>query len=50
MKTENPVPVIDFSRFADGGKDVAAAREIDRACRESGFFYLQGHGIGREAM
>jgi isopenicillin N synthase-like dioxygenase len=50
MKTENPVPVIEFSRFADGGTDAAAVREIDRACRESGFFYLQGHGIDRAAL
>jgi isopenicillin N synthase-like dioxygenase len=46
MKAENPVPVIDFSRITDGRADQAAAHEIDRACRESGFFYLQGHGLG----
>ena len=32
------VPVVDLG-------DPAAASEIDRACREVGFFYVRGHGV-----
>lgn len=43
------LPVIDFSPFLDPKSSPAAkkntALEIDKACREVGFFYLSGHGI-----
>ncbi len=45
------LPVIDMSPlFADG--DEAARRrvaiEIDRACRDMGFFYVTGHRVAPE--
>jgi isopenicillin N synthase-like dioxygenase len=45
------LPVIDIAPLAGNG---AAAAEvgaaIDRACRESGFFYVVGHGVDPEAL
>jgi isopenicillin N synthase-like dioxygenase len=41
------VPVIDVSPLVSGNGDrVGVARSLDRACRECGFFYLVGHGVG----
>jgi polar amino acid transport system ATP-binding protein len=45
------LPVIDIAPLA--GEDAAAAQvgaAIDRACRESGFFYVVGHGVDPEAL
>lgn len=40
------VPVIDISPLVKGQTNVrAVADELSRACRESGFFYIRGHGI-----
>src|SRR5262245_61631784 len=40
------LPIIDVARFAAGnaGKQQVAA-QIDAACRQSGFFYVIGHGV-----
>jgi isopenicillin N synthase-like dioxygenase len=45
-------PIIDFSAFADGADESLAtiAREIGRACRDIGFFYLRGHAIEPPVM
>ena len=46
------IPVIDFAPFdrdGDLGQQKVAA-EIDRACREIGFFYLINHGISSEIL
>ena len=42
------VPVVDFSMLGNGkaGREVAGI--IDRACRETGFFYLVNHGIPKK--
>lgn len=51
-----PVPVIDISALltADGGGPEGARAEIaaavDSACRQSGFFYLAGLGIGADLL
>ena len=43
------LPLIDVSPLINGGSGVSAcAREIDRACRESGFFRITGHGVSAE--
>lgn len=45
----NELPVIDitgFERNPEASRRVA--REIHRACREFGFFYLGGHGVSEE--
>lgn len=46
------VPVIDVGELVrgtgDGGR--RAAREIGGACRESGFFYVAGHGVDGELL
>ncbi|WP_131741450.1 isopenicillin N synthase family dioxygenase [Actinomadura roseirufa] len=44
------VPVIDLSGAGGGPGRAAAARAIGRACAESGFFTLVGHGVPRELI
>ncbi len=40
------LPLIDISPLrADGANLDDVARQIDRACRETGFFYVVGHGV-----
>lgn len=40
------VPVIDVAPLVNHGPErVKAGEEIGRACRESGFFYIAGHGV-----
>ncbi|HEC10280.1 MAG TPA: isopenicillin N synthase family oxygenase [Acidimicrobiales bacterium] len=39
------LPVIDVSDLVSGHGPGETAREIDRACREVGFFYISGHGV-----
>jgi isopenicillin N synthase-like dioxygenase len=43
----NPLPIIDISPLyaADESAWAAVARQIDAACRDRGFFYIQGHPI-----
>ncbi len=43
------LPVIDITALACGSGEVREASDhIGRACREYGFFYITGHGIGEE--
>lgn len=40
------IPIIDVTDLlADGSGKTAVAAEIDKACRQSGFFYVVGHGV-----
>lgn len=41
------IPVLDFSAFTSPNALAQARliRDLDRACREVGFFYLVGHGV-----
>jgi isopenicillin N synthase-like dioxygenase len=41
-----PIPIVDVGPLIGGiGGRVTVARELDRACREQGFFAIVGHGI-----
>jgi isopenicillin N synthase-like dioxygenase len=46
------VPLLDISAARRGEPDAreAVARAIDRACRESGFFLISGHGIDQAVI
>ena len=40
------IPIIDVSeRVAGGASPRAVAERLGAACRESGFFYVVGHGV-----
>lgn len=41
----NNIPVIDISRLVDDSDPELVAEQIGKNCRESGFFYVVGHGI-----
>lgn len=43
------LPVIDISSLVTcSGDSIETAHQIGRACRESGFFYVVGHGVSEE--
>jgi isopenicillin N synthase-like dioxygenase len=42
------LPVIDIAPLIRGREIAAIASEIDAACRETGFFYVTGHGVAPE--
>jgi len=46
------LPVIDMSPLLRGTPQASArvAREIDDACRDSGFFYVTGHGVDPQIL
>lgn len=45
------IPVIDVEPLLDSeGDSYEAARAIGRACRETGFFYITGHGIAPDLV
>lgn len=48
----NGLPVIDMAPLFKDGTEARAgvAEQIQRACRESGFFYIAGHGIGQQVL
>jgi len=41
------IPVIDIAPLVSGSPEQArvVARDLGRACRDVGFFYLSGHGV-----
>jgi len=45
------LPIIDVGAFLEKrASGAATAREIEKACREFGFFYATGHGVGGETV
>ena len=44
------LPIIDVSSLIEGGQGATAAADIERACRDSGFFYITGHGVPGELI
>lgn len=47
IRTDGYVPVVDLGAATAGGEDRrrAAAAELDRVCRSSGFFVVVNHGV-----
>ena len=47
MAAENAIPTIDLTALRSGGdaEKRAVARQIDTACRDTGFFMVTGHGV-----
>ena len=43
--TRDEVPVLDLTPLVQGGDISALARQLDQACRTTGFFYVANHGI-----
>jgi isopenicillin N synthase-like dioxygenase len=41
----NQVPIVDLSNSAVKRRDPAVLADLDRACRDHGFFLLVGHGL-----
>lgn len=39
------IPVLDWSRFAAGTDPDGFVADLSRACRDTGFFLLKGHGV-----
>ena len=51
MTLERALPVIDVAPLLAGSAGAAAvAAEIARACRDLGFFYIAGHGVGADTL
>jgi isopenicillin N synthase-like dioxygenase len=46
----NDIPIIDVSPLIDAADPGEVADQIGRACRDSGFFYIIGHGVDVELM
>jgi isopenicillin N synthase-like dioxygenase len=44
-KAAGHIPVIDLALAADADGKRVLAREIHRACRDTGFFYVRNHGV-----
>ena len=48
--TVTRLPVIDVAPLRTGGDPDGVAREIEAACRDTGFFYVTGHGVPPELL
>ena len=46
------LPIIDLGRYRTGepGALAAAASELDRACRDVGFFFIRDHGVAQSLI
>jgi isopenicillin N synthase-like dioxygenase len=44
------IPVLDWQRFASGKDGDGFVRDLGRACRETGFFLITGHGIAEDLI
>jgi isopenicillin N synthase-like dioxygenase len=48
------LPIVDFGPFisphASAQERMKVALEVDKACREVGFFYLKNHGVSTASM
>lgn len=39
------IPILDWQRFASGTDPDGFVRDLGKACRETGFFLIKGHGV-----
>lgn len=44
------IPVLDWSRFSDGKDRAGFVADLGKACRETGFFLLQNHGVPEDLI
>lgn len=44
------IPVLDWSRFSSGADREGFVADLGRACRETGFFLIAGHGIPQSVI
>ena len=44
------VPIIDIAPFRSGAGKAEVAAAVDRACRETGFLVIAGHGVGADLV
>ncbi|MFI9504236.1 isopenicillin N synthase family dioxygenase [Nocardia sp. NPDC052566] len=44
------IPTVELSRTVEAGELKVVAAEVDRACREIGFFRIEGHGISDDLI
>ena len=44
------VPVLDLTPLTEGGDISGLARELDEACRKTGFFYVRNHGVPESVL
>jgi isopenicillin N synthase-like dioxygenase len=45
MAAADALPVVDVSGLRSGDPPAGVARQIEAACRRTGFFYVAGHGV-----
>lgn len=51
VNTLRSLPVIDIAPLLEGGRrGDGVARAIERACRDTGFFYIAGHGVDADVV
>ena len=50
VASRDEVPILDLSPLRTGGQIDRLAAQLDRACRETGFFYIANHGVSEIAL
>ena len=50
MPNTERLPIINVAPLLEGGETHKVARDIERACKDLGFFYAIGHAIGADTL
>src|ERR1700722_19075388 len=50
IASRSEVPVLDLEPLTQGGAIDELAKQLDRACRQTGFFYVANHGVSENAL
>jgi isopenicillin N synthase-like dioxygenase len=50
IASRSEVPVLDLAPLTQGGPIDELARQLDLACRQTGFFYVANHGVSENAL